>query len=489
VRGLGWVALTSTLCAALALAVGPHSDARAKPGIAAPPKQVQASSAQRVVDTLASKIEKLGGKVGAVVVSVDTDTELASHDAGRAMNPASNAKLATAAAALLTLGPQHRFSTGLFGKVEDGAVDDLVLRGRGDPGFSTANLRDLVRELRARGVTKVGKITVDQSAFSEWLPPAFEQQPNEWAPFRAPVAAVSLNRNVVTLLVRPAAREKDTATVFVDPPGFVELEGQIRTGSKAAPEKLSADFSAKADHLVAKVGGVVPLGERLVPIYRRVDDPRAMAGYALRAVLREQGITVGGAVSVGASKQKQLLATVTSPTVGELVGRLGKDSDNFTAEMLFLALSAKNGNATFAASASVVETVLRGADAFGEGTVIKNGSGLFDANRVSARSLASLLRFAAKDPRIAPELVSQLAIAGVDGTLKNRLTRWADKRAIRAKSATLAQVVALSGYVLGDDGRPAIAFSFIVEAPKGKIGAARKGIDAAVDELAGQLLK
>jgi D-alanyl-D-alanine carboxypeptidase/D-alanyl-D-alanine-endopeptidase (penicillin-binding protein 4) len=181
---------------------------------------------------------------------------------------------------------------------------------------------------------------------------------------------------------------------------------------------------------------------------------------------------------------------VTSASVGELVGRLGKDSDNFTAEMLFLALSAKQtGGATFAASAAIVEGVLRDAGALGDGTVIKNGSGLFDANRIPARSLTALLRAGARDPRISAELVSQLAIAGVDGTLKNRLTRFAERRSIRAKTGTLASVTALSGYVLGPDGQPAIAFSFLVDGAKGKTGGAREAIDDAVAELAGKLAK
>jgi serine-type D-Ala-D-Ala carboxypeptidase/endopeptidase (penicillin-binding protein 4) len=475
------------LCLGLTLGGAPEQVASAKPGPATT-KRVESSDAQRIVDELAAKIEKLGAKVGASVVRIEDGAELGSHDAARPINPASNAKIPTAAAALLLLGPQHRFSTGLFGNVEGGTVAELVLRGRGDPGFSTADLRDLVRELRTRGVTKVEKILVDQGAFSEWLPPAFEQQPNEWAPFRAPVAAVSLNRNVVSLFVRPGENEKDAAVVIADPPGFVDFEGQVRTTGRDAPEKLIADLSAKGDHLTAKLGGVVPLGKGLVPVYRRVDDPRALAGYALRAVLREQGVTAGDGVRVGESKEKRTLATVTSAPVGELVGRLGKDSDNFTAEMLFLALSSKQtGGATFAASAGIVEGVLREAGALGDGTVIKNGSGLFDANRIGAKSLTALLRAGARDPRISAELVAQLAIGGVDGTLKNRLTRFAESRTVRAKSGTLASVIALSGYVLGADGQPAIAFSFLVDGAKGKTGGAREAIDDAVAELADKL--
>jgi D-alanyl-D-alanine carboxypeptidase/D-alanyl-D-alanine-endopeptidase (penicillin-binding protein 4) len=112
--------------------------------------------------------------------------------------------------------------------------------------------------------------------------------------------------------------------------------------------------------------------------------------------------------------------------------------------------------------------------------------GPFRRQRIAAKGLTSVLRYGARDRA---SLGAHLAtsIAGVDGTLKNRLTRFADRRSIRAKSGTLASVIALSGYVLGPDGKPAIAFSFMVDAAKGKTGGARAAIDDAVAELAGKL--
>jgi D-alanyl-D-alanine carboxypeptidase/D-alanyl-D-alanine-endopeptidase (penicillin-binding protein 4) len=219
------------------------------------------------------------------------------HDGSRPINPASNAKIPTAAAALLLLGPQHRFSTGLFGKVEGGTVAELVLRGRGDPGFSTSHLRDLVRELRTRGVTKVEKILIDQSAFSEWLPPAFEQQPNEWAPFRAPVAAVSVNRNVVSRFVRPGATETDLAIVVADPPGFV-ISGQIRTAGRGAPESSSPICRPGRPSTAAR-RRCAP-GQRARAHLSAVDDPRVLS---TRCALCCAGIPAGDGVRVGESTE------------------------------------------------------------------------------------------------------------------------------------------------------------------------------------------
>jgi len=125
--------------------------------------------------------------------------------------------------------------------------------------------------------------------------------------------------------------------------------------------------------------------------------------------------------------------------------------------------------------------------ALGAGTRVVNGSGLFDANRITASELATLLCAVGRDPASGPEFVSHLAIAGVDGTLRGRMTSWAARRAIRAKTGTLSQVVSLSGYVLDPRGSPALAFAFLIEGVKGKTADARTAMDRAAMKLADAL--
>src|SRR5262249_52450364 len=142
------------------------------------------------IQRLAANVQRWGGTVGVHVVDVGTGRTIATLDADKAFNPASNAKLATAAAALRILGAQHRFLTGLYGRIDTDSIDELVLRGDGDPSLRTPALWAMAFELRGAGVRRVRSLAVDQSLFDDrYIPPAFEQQPGEWAPFRAPVAA------------------------------------------------------------------------------------------------------------------------------------------------------------------------------------------------------------------------------------------------------------------------------------------------------------
>jgi D-alanyl-D-alanine carboxypeptidase/D-alanyl-D-alanine-endopeptidase (penicillin-binding protein 4) len=115
------------------------------------------------------------------------------------------------------------------------------------------------------------------------------------------------------------------------------------------------------------------------------------------------------------------------------------------------------------------------------GLVVKNGSGLFDANRTTAFSMAKLLRHAWQDPSIKNEFVAQLAIGGVDGTLHKRFRDTRAHRAVRAKTGTLEDAIALSGYVLGPRGKNTIAFAILFNKVAGHGASARAAADKLVE--------
>jgi D-alanyl-D-alanine carboxypeptidase/D-alanyl-D-alanine-endopeptidase (penicillin-binding protein 4) len=118
-----------------------------------------------------------------------------------------------------------------------------------------------------------------------------------------------------------------------------------------------------------------------------------------------------------------------------------------------------------------------------EGLVMINGSGLFDGNQVAPRHLTQTLVAAYHDPAIRAEYVAHLAVAGSDGTLKSRLEDLPRPRMVRAKTGTLRDVIALSGYVLGEPGH-SVAFSFLANGVAGRQTEARQLADDIVRALA-----
>jgi D-alanyl-D-alanine carboxypeptidase/D-alanyl-D-alanine-endopeptidase (penicillin-binding protein 4) len=423
------------------------------------------------------------------VADVDTGQVLASYHEHTAVNPASNAKLYTAAVALATLHGDHKFETALLGTVKGGQVSgNLVLRGHGDPSLTTADLFALVQELKSSGVRQVtGDVLVDQRFFDEeTTPPGFEQQPGEWAYFRAPVSAVALNENTVTMTVR-ASEVGSPANVRFDPPGFVDVEGTVKTAESGA-DSVELALSGNGSRLHAKVSGAVSKESRVVRYTRRVDDPTLLAGYALKALLEEAQIKVGGDVKASTARTREgsVIARHESAPLSALLYSLGKQSDNFYAEMVFKSLGGE-GKGRPAKSASGGELVDRWVSKVGagdSGLVFKNGSGLFDSDRTTAASVVGLLRAAWRDPTIQPEFVAQLSIGGVDGTLKHRFRSGHARRLVRAKTGTLEDAAALSGYLLSPSGRGTLAFSIIMNHVAGKVSAARAAADSLVETMA-----
>jgi D-alanyl-D-alanine carboxypeptidase/D-alanyl-D-alanine-endopeptidase (penicillin-binding protein 4) len=458
-------------------------------GALALPRPARAAEAvpelQTALDAVARWATSSHARFGACFLDARTGSELASVSPDVAENPASNMKLVTASAALRYLGEGAVFTTGLYGRIRDGRIETLVLRGDGDPSLTSDDLALFAAELRARGVRQVGDILVDQSAFDErFVPPGFEQQPDEWAAFRAPVSAVAVDRNSVFVTIAPGAAGAP-ARVGFEPPGFVDVDGEIATVPKGKRAIPRVGPQARGQRLRVRLAGAVAEGSAPLRYRQRVDDPRLLAGYSLRAALAAAGVAVAGSVRQGGEGEQRELCVHRSRPLSKLLPELGKASDNFYAEMLLRAIGKKvrGRPATSAAGADAALAWLKEIGASDSGARISNGSGLFDANRLTPRSLARLLVAVAGKPALATAFQEQLAVGGVDGTLKGRFRSLARERVVLAKTGTLRDVVALSGYVLDADGKPSVAFSTIMSSVTKHAGA-RTRIDRIVERVA-----
>jgi D-alanyl-D-alanine carboxypeptidase/D-alanyl-D-alanine-endopeptidase (penicillin-binding protein 4) len=95
--------------------------------------------------------------------------------------------------------------------------------------------------------------------------------------------------------------------------------------------------------------------------------------------------------------------------------------------------------------------------------VMLDGSGLSRANLVTADSTVQLLIHMSRH-RHAAVFRDALPVAGIDGTLRNRMKNTAAAGNVRAKTGTLGTSTTLSGYVLSAGGER-LAFSIMVNNP------------------------
>jgi len=457
------------------------------------------AQAQQVFDRLRSWVSGRSGKLHAVVLDLESERALVLHRATEPVNPASNMKLLTAAAALDLLGPAFTFQTDLRGAIDAaGRAPELVLTGGGDPGLSSADLFRLAQSAHAQGLRSVGRLDVDQSLFdTPFVPPAFEQQPKEWAGFRAPISAAAVDQNTVTLNVAPSEVGKP-ARAWYEPPGVVETQGSVETRAEGGDRVgWTLDPGRDPTRPLSILGGGLAANFARQRYTRRLDDPRRAAGLVLGHYLSLLGVQVEGEVGlVGLEVSSKLprISYVASAPLSEGLLPLGKDSDNFTAEMVLVSLSqaAKDAPArpwSSARGAGALKAWLGAGGIPVDGVVIKNGSGLFDANRVTAETLALVLARMESRPEVFAEYLGQLAIYGTDGTLRRRMTGDARHGRIRAKTGTLADVDALSGYVLRPSGQRPLVFSLVVSGASGGHGPVRQALDRAVFEWNAALVK
>ena len=141
--------------------------------------------------------------------------------------------------------------------------------------------------------------------------------------------------------------------------------------------------------------------------------------------------------------------------IDQILQRMMKESDNFYAESMFYQIAASTGRRP--AKASDVRTItkqfIKRIGLGGNPYKIADGSGLSLYNYVSAELLVHLLRYAYHKQDINEHLLPALPIAGVDGTLKKRMTGTAAEGNVCAKTGTLTGISSLAGYLTTYGGR------------------------------------
>ena len=426
--------------------------------------------------------EILGGpaltraKVSVVVVDPESGKFLYAKNEKSGLNAASNVKIVTEAASLALLGPEFRWKTTVLGPVppEGGKTisagelrGDLYVKTSGDPTLSTQDLNGLAAGLAAVGLRKVrGGLVIDTSSFDgTTMAPAFDQK-NDSAAFRAPSSAASLNGNVVSVTVTPAATAGTPARVVLEPASAaVVLTGTVITATKgpAVPEVETSDAGNGQTRVT--VAGRILLGSEPRVVQRRVVTPETYFAQTLKQVLAKRGITIDKPVRIDSAPKDgmRVLATHESPTLAVVVHDLGKRSSNFAAEQVLRTLGGEmlGRPGTWQKGLDSVARYLEGAGIPRGTYVMKNGSGLYDSNRFSAEQIALVLRAAMRDFRMASEFLASLAVGGADGTLAHRMAGSASERYVRAKTGTLASVSCLSG-IVGAPGSKPLIFSILM---------------------------
>ena len=182
---------------------------------------------------------------------------------------------------------------------------------------------------------------------------------------------------------------------------------------------------------------------------------RALAcGYLLKNELMEKGIEVTGDVVPGTVPlDARTAAKHLSPPLADIIKLMNKPSDNWIAELLFKAIGAEvmGEPGTWQKGRDAVTAFL--SEAVGELPAHRfvDGSGLSRYNLLNVELLTKLLVYMYRNFELMPEYLASLPVAGVDGTLRNRMQSVSAEKMLRAKTGTLSGVSALAGYAVTAD--------------------------------------
>jgi serine-type D-Ala-D-Ala carboxypeptidase/endopeptidase (penicillin-binding protein 4) len=435
---------------------------------------------------------------GVVVYTPRTGETIVRRNGWRLFLPASNMKLVTGAAALEALGPEFRYRTvvGAAGPVRDGVLGgDLVIRGGGDPSISGrfhGEAREVFRawadSLRAHGVYRVSGSIV---GVEDYLEPVRYGRGWSWDDlqyaYSAPISSLQYDDASFRVEVFPSRQVGSPALLSIEPPtGHVRVLNRIVT-TAAGVARVSFGYTDEGSLLLT---GEIPTDTLAVTLTVAVRDPAHYFVHVLRETLRESGIQVDGPplVSDGmdlepGTRQVTPLFTHSSATLREIMPAFMKPSQNQIAEILLRTLGKElRGVGTDAAGVAVVDSMMNAWGLPADQLVVADGSGLSRYNFASPDFLIALLdRMARSHYR---ELwYGALPVAGVDGTLRGRLLGTPAQGRVHAKTGTLFNTRALSGYATTAEGETVI-FSMVVNAHALTAADADRLIDRALIRLA-----
>ncbi len=420
------------------------------------------------IDRILSDSIFIPARAAVKIVSLDKGDVLYERDSKLLMRPASNMKLITSSSALEILGTNFVFHTIVSGDSlsPDGTVHgNLYLKGTGDPDLRSEDLDTLSKQLKSIGIKSIlGNIVADASYFDDlpwgegWM---WDDEPYS---FEASISALSVNKNCVAVRVIPGSFPGDPVEVLVDPPtAYVTLLNTARTVADTALEPLNITRLFKDRLNVILVQGETVARRDTVEESVTVWRPELYAATLFKEILLKDSIAVAGQPTIGITPPSVLELAVHRWGIDTMIVNLNKVSDNLSAENTLKAISVRRGGIPGSARYGLYQ-VNEVMASFGIDTTsyhVVDGSGVSHYNLITAEMLVTLLQSMSRSAQF-PLFYRSLPIAGVDGTLENRMRNTPAAENLRAKTGSIGGVSSLSGYVATRDGER-LAFSILMQ--------------------------
>ena len=396
--------------------------------------------------------------IGVLVEDLETSQVLYQLNADRYFAPASNQKLLTAWAALNVLGPTFRYQTDVYYQNKN-----IYFTFTGDPTLTLDELNQLITGLAEKGIHHIsGDIVIDDTALdNKSMMPGAAWDDGQYC-YGAPVGALILDHNCVTAELKADTTLGKPAHLEVKHlPQFIGFVNDAITGDPAEARcKLQIHF--KDNHYI--VSGCIKTTDPVAVLSMSIVDPRQNIESALRYLLKKNNITFSGKWHYQKNTlNTKPIASVSSPAMRDLIALMLKPSDNLIANAIFKTIGAARAkqpgswdNGALALHDFFQNTMQMDLPL----SALTDGAGASRYIYHQPLTMIALLKQAYHSP-YAEMYIHALPVAGVDGTLKNRMKEAGLAHWVFAKTGSMTGVSTLSGFVMQPHQHP-LVFSIAI---------------------------
>lgn len=415
---------------------------------------------------------KVSADIAVFVKSMRSGDTLYTLNIHTPMTPASVLKVLTAEAALLYLGPNYRFATQVLTDaktIKNGVLEgNLYIALSGDPTLTYYDLVELLVSLKSQQISAIsGNVYIDNSAYDQhFYGPGWDDKDKKSC-YAAPISASIINYNCLSFKVAPAKTLGRAAQVVTFPQYFYP---SIKNAVVTKPNRskgCSLHLTTTPDRVIT-VDGCMPRGPNALGVSYVITDIPEYNRLLFKNLLKRLAIDVRGSIKFGiADNNLSLIGQHASEPLRVLISEMLKKSNNIIAGALFKKMGqlyTKKPGSWENGSYAVTHILAKKASVNTTGMKVLDGSGISPDNATTPAQMMQVLDFAYHHYPTSYDFVSSLPIAGVDGTLKHRMSNIARK--VRAKTGTISGVVSLAGYALSADKEP-LAFVIMVNGNKG----------------------
>ena len=435
------------------------------------------------------------GAWGVVVHSLDRNERLFELQPRTLLVPASVAKLATVATAAEAVGWDYRYETALqgTGPIADGVLKgDLIAVGSGDPSIGGRGGEDFsawIAALQAAGIRRIeGRVIGDDDRVEEPRPQLAWAWDDLGYPGGALFGALNYAENRMTVTITPGPASGTPAALRVDPQASARpLANRVVTGAAGSAQQIWPEQRPAEPFLT--IAGSIPAGATAARLAVAVGNPTIWFASVLRNRLQAAGIEVTGDAwdidDVTPPPDRtlaQVLYTHRSKPLRDIVLPVLKDSLSLHAEAIMRLNAAPGGPMT---NDVALDGFGRRLTAWGiapSSQQMVDGSGLSRRDAISAETVLAILQHMHTTATPTP-FTAALPVAGIDGTLAERMRNTPAAGNVRAKTGTMSNIRSLAGYATTRDGET-LAFVAIVNNFEGTGAVANQALDAIAVSLA-----